>query len=127
MERIMAEVLNSKAFPALKPEPASVARALPAVDVQDFARHEAGRLEIEDRFDDVGDFAQTADRVQAASTYVSTGCIGDLMVPGATAFTRIPRFAYSIASDLVAAFRPPFVSEASTDGTRRSRGQQGSS
>ena len=29
----------------------------------------------------------------------------------------MPRFAYSIASDLVAAFRPPFVSEASTDGT----------
>ena len=31
--------------------------------------------------------------------------------------TRIPRLAYSIASDLVAAFRPRFVSGMSTDGT----------
>jgi ferredoxin-NADP reductase len=37
------------------------------------------------------------------------------MVPGATAFTRMPRFAYSNASDLVAAFRPPLVSDASTE------------
>ena len=28
----------------------------------------------------------------------------------------MPRFAYSIASDLVAAFKLPFVSDASTDG-----------
>ena len=48
---------------------------------------------------------------------VSIACIGVLMTPGATAFARIPRFAYSIASDLVAALRPPLVSEASTDGT----------
>jgi len=41
-----------------------VARTLAAVDVQDFARHEAGPFEIEDRVDDVGDFAQTAYRVQ---------------------------------------------------------------
>jgi hypothetical protein len=40
-----------------------------------------------------------------------------LIVPGATPLTRIPRFAYSIASDLVAALRPPFVSEASSAGT----------
>ena len=32
-----------------------------------------------------------------------------LMIPGATAFTRIPFRAYSIASDFVAAFSPPFV------------------
>jgi hypothetical protein len=43
------------------------------------------------------------------------------MVPGATAFTGIPRFAYSMASDLVAASKPPFVSDASTDGHRRIR------
>src|SRR6266478_467231 len=56
----------------------------------------------------------------SSCAYVSMGCIGDLIVPGATAFTRIPRFAYSIASDLVAPFRLPFVSEASTDGMRAS-------
>jgi len=37
--------------------------------------------------------------------------------PGATAFARIPDFAYSMASDFFAAFNPPFVSDASTDGT----------
>jgi hypothetical protein len=41
-----------------------VARTLATVDVQDFARHEAGPFEIKDRVDDVGDFAQTVDRVQ---------------------------------------------------------------
>ena len=35
------------------------------------------------------------------------------MMPGETALTRMPRDAYSIASDLVAALRPPLVSEAS--------------
>jgi hypothetical protein len=39
------------------------------------------------------------------------------MTPGETAFARIPRFAYSIARDFVAAFSPPFVSDASTEGT----------
>src|SRR6266446_7633793 len=42
----------------------SVSRALPAVDVKDFAGHEAGPFEVEDRVDDVGDLADTADRVQ---------------------------------------------------------------
>src|SRR5260370_38074559 len=31
---------------------------------------------------------------------VCGACIGDLMMPGATAFARMPRFAYSIATDL---------------------------
>src|SRR5438105_1844648 len=52
----------------------------------------------------------------ASCAYASTGYIGVLIVPGATAFTRMPRLAYSIASDLVAAFRPPFVNTASTGG-----------
>jgi len=43
-----------------------VARALAAVNVKDFARHEAGRLEVEDRADDVGDLAHMAQRVQGA-------------------------------------------------------------
>ena len=34
-----------------------------------------------------------------------------------TAFTRMPRDAYSIASDLVTAARPPFVSDVSAEGT----------
>jgi len=38
------------------------------------------------------------------------------MMPGETALTRMPREAYSIASDRVAAARPPLVSAASTDG-----------
>src|SRR5580704_14226195 len=42
----------------------------------------------------------------SSCAYVATGFIGDLMIPGATAFTLIPRLAYSIASDLVAAGQP---------------------
>ena len=53
----------------------------------------------------------------ARNSWVSGACIGVLMMPGDTALTRMPFLAYSIASDLVAAFRPPLVSEASTDGT----------
>jgi hypothetical protein len=37
------------------------------------------------------------------------------MFPGATAFTRMPFFAYSIASDFVAALTPPFVRAAKTE------------
>ena len=39
----------------------SVTRALAAVDVKDFAGYEAGRFEVEDRADDVGDLAQMAE------------------------------------------------------------------
>src|SRR5262245_50876709 len=43
-------------------------------------------------------------------------CIGVLMTPGATAFTRMPLSAYSIANDLVTASSPPLVRDASADG-----------
>jgi hypothetical protein len=43
-----------------------MAGALAAVEVKDFARHKAGRFQAEDRIDDVGDLAQTANRVQRA-------------------------------------------------------------
>jgi hypothetical protein len=42
------------------------------------------------------------------------------MTPGETALTRIPRDAYSMASDRVAAARPPLVSAVSTEGTLES-------
>ena len=38
------------------------------------------------------------------------------MIPGETALTRMPREAYSTASDRVAAASPPLVSAASTEG-----------
>ena len=44
-------------------------------------------------------------------------CIGVLMMPGATALTRMPLSAYSIASDRVTASSPPLVRDASADGT----------
>jgi hypothetical protein len=43
----------------------SASGALAAVDVKDFARHKAGRFQIEDRIDDVGDLADTANRAPA--------------------------------------------------------------
>ncbi len=42
------------------------------------------------------------------------------MMPGATALTRIPREAYSTASDRVTAARPPLVSAASAVGSTES-------
>jgi hypothetical protein len=39
------------------------------------------------------------------------------MMPGETALTRMPREAYSTASDRVAEARPPLVSAARTEGT----------
>ena len=38
------------------------------------------------------------------------------MMPGETAFTRMPREAYSTASDLVAEAMPPLVSDVRTEG-----------
>jgi hypothetical protein len=96
----------------------SVSRALAAVDVKDFAGHKAGPFEVENRVHDIRDLAHMAARVQGVELRMRLdGMHRRLVVPGATAFTRIPRFAYSIASDLVAAFRPPFVSGSSTEGT----------
>ena len=42
------------------------------------------------------------------------------MMPGEMALTRMPREAYSIASDLVAEARPPFVSDVKTEGVLES-------
>ena len=39
------------------------------------------------------------------------------MTPGETAFTRMPRDAYSTASARVAAAKPPFVSDVRTEGS----------
>ena len=41
-----------------------MACALAAIDVKDFACHEARPFEVKDRIDDVGDLAQPAHRVQ---------------------------------------------------------------
>ena len=40
------------------------------------------------------------------------------ITPGETALTRMPRAAYSMASDLVTAARPPLVSAARAAGAR---------
>jgi len=75
-------------------------------------------LEVKDRANYVGDLAHMADGVQDIELRIRVdGVHRRFDDPGATAFTLIPRFAYSIASDLVAAARPPFVRDASTEGT----------
>ena len=50
-----------------------MAGALTAVDVQDFAGHEAGLFEIKDRIDDILDLTHVADRVQGAERRVRLG------------------------------------------------------
>ena len=77
------------------------------------------RLEVEDRVDDVARSRPSgpSGAARPGPSYVSGSCIGVLMTPGATALTRTPRAAYSMASDLVTAASPPLVSDASADGT----------
>lgn len=75
----------------------SVDGALAAVDVLDLPGDEWGVLQIED-----------------ASTISSMGV---RITPSATALARMPRSAYSMASDLTAALRPPLVDDANTEGT----------
>ena len=98
----------------------SVAGALAAVDVKDFAGHKACRFEIENRPDDVREsrpYARPGGGPQWLASSVSTGFISVLMMPGETAFTRMRRLASSMASDRVAGGGPPFVSDASAEGT----------
>src|SRR5712692_6335193 len=51
------------------------------------------------------------------NSYVSGLCIGVLMTPNATVFTRMPSLAYSIASALVTASKPPLIMICSAAGT----------
>ena len=96
-----------------------MAGALAAIDVQDLAGDEGRAFQEQHGVDDVAwisPIRPTGCR-SARNSCVSGGCIGVLMMPGETAFTRMPLLAYSMASDLVAAFNPPLVNEASADGT----------
>jgi len=58
--------------------------------------------------------ADTAELPGDALTHA--GCAGVWMMPGEMALTRMPWAAYSMASDRVAAARPPLVSAASGAG-----------
>src|SRR5436190_9279612 len=53
----------------------------------------------------------------ASASWVASGFIGVLMMPGATALTRTPRLANSMARERVTAFSAPLVSAASAAGT----------
>ena len=50
-----------------------MAGALAAVDVQDLVRQEAGRLEVYDRVDNIGDLALSADWVQGGELRIHLG------------------------------------------------------
>ncbi len=92
---------------------------LSAVDVKDFAGNEGGAFEIEHRIDDFLHFAHPSDRMSLGQEFIHIGLMhGRFGRTRRHALTRIPFLAYSIARDFVAAFKPPFVSAASTDGAR---------
>ncbi len=96
----------------------SATRAAAAVDVKDFAGHEPRRLEVGDCVDDVGDLIQVADRVQEIGLPIrGTGCIGDLVTPGAIAFIRWPSPRILDRERIGPAIQARFVSDAGTDGT----------
>jgi hypothetical protein len=89
-----------------------------AINVQRLAGHEDGRRQVQHRLDHLRTSPIRPNGcIPARNEYVSGVCIGVLKTPGATALTRMPLSAYSIASDLVTASRPPLVSDASADGT----------
>src|SRR5260221_14195498 len=52
---------------------ASMAGVLAAIDVQDFARHEASLLEVKNRLDDVGDLPHAAQRMQGGELRMRLG------------------------------------------------------
>ena len=90
---------------------------LAAVDVEDLSSDERGFFEIENPVDDVTDLAHAANGVKGGQGRVGRGIVqGVLMTPRATAFTRMPRDAYSIASERVTAASPPLVSDVSAEG-----------
>jgi uncharacterized protein (UPF0216 family) len=95
----------------------SVAGALATVDVKDLSGHEMGRLEIEYGIDNIGDFAHMPHRVKRVEDLMKLDRMHRRLDDPERHRIRIPRLAYSMASDLVAALRPPFVKEASTHGT----------
>jgi hypothetical protein len=70
---------------------------LAAVDVQRFTGNEVGAFQVDDRIDDVCDFAHMSHWMQIAEKLVRFGPMrGGLDDAGATAFTRTP-FGYSLA------------------------------
>src|SRR4051812_21188082 len=95
----------------------SVSGRLTAIDAQSLAGHEAGPFEVEDPFDYVLDLSDAAERVAVRHGSVGRGvalrCLDDSR---ATAFTRMPAAAYSIARDRVTPSTPPFVKEVSAEG-----------
>ena len=62
-----------------------MARALAAVDMEDFACHEAGRLEIENGIDNIGNLTHVTDRVQLTPV-----AIHEAMCFARTAFEGVP-------------------------------------
>jgi len=84
---------------------------LSSVDVGEFLQ---SRIPAESRYITASTMSDTSPIrpigcSEARNGWASSGCIGVLMIPGETAFTRTPFLAYSIASDFVAAFKAPLV------------------
>jgi hypothetical protein len=92
---------------------------LTAIDVENFAGDEGGVLEIEGTVDDVGDAADAILRMHAGVLLVGidAGVHGRVDDAGRYRVDPNPLPAYSTASDLVTATRPPLVSAVNADGT----------
>jgi hypothetical protein len=97
----------------------SVARALPAVDVEGLSGHEGGRFEIEDGVHDIGDLAHSAERVESAERLMRLDGmhrrLNDARRDRVHPECRASRI--RLPATLVAAPRPRFVRDASTEGT----------
>jgi hypothetical protein len=65
-------------------------KAIPISPHAYLARDEGRCLEVEHRINDLARLAHSAHRLQAGETCASGACIGVLITPGETAFTRMP-------------------------------------
>ena len=89
---------------------------LTPVDMERLTGDKGRPFEIEDPVDNVADFAEPAERVEVCHARIGGGVVPRPDYPRATAFTRIPRDAYSIASERVTAAKPPLVRAGSAAG-----------
>jgi hypothetical protein len=81
-----------------------------AVNVQHLPGHLMDFCQVNDRVYDILHFGNLSHRLQLPENILRVMlCMGVSTTPGATTFTRMPCFTYSIARLRMTASRPPFV------------------
>src|SRR6266478_2369634 len=96
----------------------SMAGALAAIDMQNFARDERCRFQVEDRADNVGDLAHMSDGVKEPERLIGfRGMHGSLADAGCHGVYPDPALGILYGQGLGRGVEPPLVSDASSAGT----------